>query len=108
MVKNIEHGLNLHKGTMPYIFMVFSSPEKEKEYRLKYYRENKDRINAARRQNPNIKTRNDYYYYYNKDLINEPRKEKFNCACGGKYTKCHQTSHAKSIMHTKWLAEQPE
>ena len=43
------------------------------------------------------------WYYENKDRINEERNTKFECACGGKYTKRGQATHWKSKKHIKWL-----
>ena len=57
-----------------------------------------------------IEKRNEYnkrYWEERKDTINEPRREKFKCGCGGSYTKCHQSTHAKSRMHVQWLINEP-
>ena len=47
------------------------------------------------------------YYQRNKERINEARNIKFNCECGGKYTKRHQARHRASNQHTKWLESVP-
>ena len=31
--------------------------------------------------------------------------EKFNCACGGKYTRCHKVEHYRTKKHQKYLKE---
>ena len=44
------------------------------------------------------------YYENNKEIINEKRKEKFNCECGGCFTKSSKSRHLKSQKHLKYLA----
>jgi len=39
------------------------------------------------------------YYEANREQINEKRYEKFDCPCGGKYTKTHKSRHEKSKKH---------
>ena len=43
------------------------------------------------------------YYLANREQLNENAKEKFNCECGGKFTKVHKSRHLKSKMHQKYL-----
>ena len=43
------------------------------------------------------------HYQKNKKEINEKRKEKFNCNCGGHYTKSSKAHHLKSLKHQKYL-----
>jgi len=62
-----------------------TTKEEEIEYRKKYYLENKER--------------NKKYYLENKEKLNE----KFNCDCGGKYTKTHEAKHKKTKKHKKYL-----
>ena len=69
----------------------------KKEYNKKYYEENKDKIS---------KHNNEYnkkYYEENKDKILEIRKEKFDCECGGKYTKEHKSHHERTKIHKLFL-----
>lgn len=51
----------------------------------------------------------EYYKQYrerNKDELNSKRNKKFECECGGKYTKQHQSIHFKSKKHLKYLENQ--
>ena len=73
------------------------NPEKEKERHARYYEKHKDDINEKRREYKKA------YYEEHKDRINTDRNTIFECACGGKYTKRHQTTHWKSKKHIKWL-----
>ena len=43
------------------------------------------------------------YYCENKDRINAVRNTKFECACGGKFTKRNQVAHTQPKNHQKWL-----
>ena len=66
--------------------------EKIKE-RMKNYRDdNKEQI----------KKYNEEYRKVNKEKINE----KFDCDCGGKYTKSHKARHLKTQKHIKYIDEQ--
>ena len=39
----------------------------------------------------------------NRTKINENQKQKFNCLCGGKYTKCNKVCHEKSKKHQDYI-----
>ena len=43
------------------------------------------------------------YYKKNIEIIQMKKKEKFECVCGGKYTRNHKARHLKSIMHKGYL-----
>ncbi|DAZ94070.1 TPA: hypothetical protein N0F65_006657, partial [Lagenidium giganteum] len=43
-----------------------------------------------------------YYYNKNRDKINE----KFDCDCGGKYTRKNRYIHVKTMRHREWQASQ--
>ena len=60
-----------------------------------HYEENKEQINE------NTKA----YYQKNKEQLLENANEKFNCDCGGCYTKTNKTQHLKSPKHQKFLNE---
>jgi hypothetical protein len=45
--------------------------------------------------------KNKQYYQKNK----EDRATKYNCECGGKYTKGHQKAHLKSLKHFEYVGE---
>ena len=70
------------------------------EYSKKYYEENKDKILEYHKK----------HYEENKDKILEYKQkyreenkeklnEKFDCECGGKYTRCHKSKHFKTKKH---------
>ena len=46
---------------------------------------------------------NKEYYEKNKESINKKQNEKFNCECGGKYTKRNKTTHYKSKLHNNYI-----
>jgi hypothetical protein len=43
------------------------------------------------------------YYIDNKDAIMKDQKQKFNCACKGKYTYAHRAGHLKTSKHLNYL-----
>jgi len=61
-----------------------------------YYEENKQEINDKKKQ----------YYEENKQEISEKANQKFNCQCGGKYTKIHKVRHNKSQKHQAYITTQ--
>jgi len=56
----------------------------------KYYNDNREKIKK--------------YYIDNREEILLKANQKFNCECGGKYTKIHQSRHSKSKIHQKYLS----
>ena len=65
----------------------------KREYNEQYQKENKEQINEQKK----------IYRQDNKEQINEQKKQKFDCDCGGKYTRCHKTSHEKSKKHQNYV-----
>ena len=63
--------------------------EKIKEQQAQYRLDNSEKLNEQQVQ----------YYLDNYEKINE----KFDCECGGKYTKQHQSRHFKSQRHISYL-----
>ena len=52
------------------------------------------------------RTKEEYMVQYledNRELINQKKNEKFNCACGGKYTRQHKATHFKSKKHQNYI-----
>ena len=46
--------------------------------------------------------RKQFYKEYrerNREIISEKQKEKFDCDCGGRYTRVHKLRHQKSKKH---------
>lgn len=37
------------------------------------------------------------------DEVKKHKKEKFECKCGGKYTKCHEQEHYRTVKHQSYL-----
>ena len=46
---------------------------------------------------------NKNYYQNNIDIIKQRRNEKFNCSCGGKYTRTGKSQHKKTKKHIKYI-----
>lgn len=49
------------------------------------------------------KEKHKIYYEKNKEELLEKANEKFNCDCGGCYTKSHKLEHFKTTKHQKYL-----
>ena len=77
--------LNKDKIKEYYIDNKEQFKEKNKAYRDL----NKDKFRQVKKE----------YYEKNKDKIREHYNEKFECPCGGKYTKCNKSRHLKSKKH---------
>ena len=45
------------------------------------------------------------YYINNIDHIKEYKCTKFNCICGGCYTRCHKSHHVKSLKHINYITK---
>lgn len=63
------------------------------EYQQQYREDNKAQINEQAKQ----------YYQDNKQLINEKQNIKFNCECGGSYSKRCKIKHQQTIKHQQFL-----
>jgi hypothetical protein len=63
-----------------------ANKERIKEYNKQYHQDNKERMNEQSKK----------HYQANK----ERRNEKFNCECGGKYTRDHKAKHMLTKKHT--------
>jgi hypothetical protein len=86
----------------------------EKEYKIQYKEENKDKIKQYQKEydkqyyfnnKVKINKRNKQYRENNKEKIKKFRKEKHVCQCGKKYTKPHKNRHLRSKKHLKWTKE---
>ena len=64
--------------------------ERKRKSASKYREENKEKI----------KQYNSKYKQENKELLNE----KFNCECGGKFTKQHKATHLKTKKHQSFAS----
>jgi hypothetical protein len=61
-------------------------------YTKEHYLKHKDSILKATKK----------YYQENKDEICEKKKEKFDCYCGGRYTKNGKSTHFKTRKHLNY------
>ena len=67
--------------------------DKIKESTKKYYENNIDKLNKNCKE----------YYQNNIDKIKESKKQKFNCPCGGKYSKQQKSRHEKTQIHCEFI-----
>jgi len=63
------------------------------EYMEKYRENNKEQIKEYDKQ----------YRENNKEQIKQKQNEKFNCICGGKYTRNHKARHTKTRKHQNFI-----
>ena len=82
--------------------------ERRNEYSKKYCQDNKEHLNKKGREyhHNNKEHRNEYskkYHQDNKESINKKQREKFNCGCGGKYTRSYKSAHLKTKKHTDYI-----
>jgi hypothetical protein len=68
-----------------------------KEKYRDYYQNNKESMNKKSRD----------YHEKNKESMNKKQKEKFNCECGGKFTRIHKATHLKTNRHQNYLTNKP-
>ena len=81
---------------------------KLQEHRKTFYRENIDRIKVSQKyyrdcNKEAVCVMKHTYYIENKDSINERQAAKFECSCGGKYTRSNKSKHEKSNIHIRSL-----
>ena len=67
--------------------------EKLLEYHKQYRTDNKGKISDVNKQ----------YHELHKDSIHQRNNEKYNCDCGGKYTRSGKAQHLKSIKHCQFI-----
>ena len=75
----------------------------------KYYRANREKANERSREyhKANREKHNEQSKVYrieNRETINKKQREKFNCDCGGRYTRCHKARHMKSKNHLAYVS----
>ena len=87
--------------------MPFKDQEKKKQYQHQYYFENRDR-NRNGRQTEEYRERRKQYALANKSRLDVINKEKFECGCGGCYTRHNKSTHEKAKMHIEWINRQPQ
>jgi len=97
----LEHILNsinikeLHGIERKYIEQLKPSLNVQKPNRTKaqWHQDNRESLLSNKAQ----------YYQDNKESINTKQKQKFECACGGKYTTSHKARHMKSNKHKSFI-----
>ena len=58
----------------------------------------------------NVEKRNAYNKKYreeHRDALLEANNIKFECGCGGRYTKIHTRRHERTQRHIEWLINEP-
>ena len=91
--------------------MPFKDQEKLKQYQHQYHEDHKQEINQnnrERRQTDECKEKHKQYRLANKDRLDAKNKEKFECGCGGCYTRPSKSTHEKSKIHIEWMSTQPQ
>ena len=85
--------------------MPFKDPEKRKQYQQEYRNFNREEIRErekARRQTDESKEKTKQYRLLNKEKIAERQNAKFECGCGGCYTRKNKLAHERGKAHTYW------
>ena len=85
--------------------------EENKERIKQYHEDNKEIIveyqKQYREENKEKKLYlNKEYYKQNKDSIKQKNSEKYDCDCGGKYTRSGKAQHFKTTKHCQFIESQ--
>jgi hypothetical protein len=85
--------------------------EDNREHLKQYHEDNYERIQTYQRQYRELnkettKEKNKQYHDLNKEKIMKRNNEKYNCECGGKYTRSGKSQHVKKIIHCKFIESQ--
>jgi hypothetical protein len=68
--------------------------------------QNRIRTKKWANNNPEkIKESSANYYQNNREKINARTNEKFDCVCGGKYTRKNKAKHCESIRHQDYISK---
>lgn len=107
-IEELKATLNSYIPTRTIKEYYQDNQDKKKEKDKEYYKNNKEKIKEYRKEyNKNnkeiIKEKEKEYYENNKIKIFERIKEKFNCECGGCYTKVNKNTHYKTKIHQEYL-----
>ena len=85
--------------------MPYKNPEDIKAHWERYYKEHKEEIRQhqrERRQTEEVKEKIKQYRLLNKEKIAERENEKFECGCGGCYTRKNKRKHERGKAHIYW------
>ncbi len=94
------------RSNEPYSACIECREKQKQERTQKYYEENKDRINERKRGSETNKAYNKQYREVHKEQISEARNVKFDCGCGGVYSRKNQAANLKSKKHIAWATSQ--
>ena len=97
-----QHGKKYNKQ------YYLDNKEKLKEKSHQWYENNKEKVRERDRQyrennKEKIREQGRQYREKNKKIINAKQNQKYNCECGGKYTRCHKTNHMKTKKHRDYM-----
>tara|TARA_R110002012_G_C11497046_1_gene596878 strand:+ start:11 stop:520 length:510 start_codon:yes stop_codon:yes gene_type:complete len=81
---------------------AYESSEQRKEY-LKIYGEKRHKEIYEGEYKETILLKCREYRDKNKEQISKKQNEKFDCECGGKYSRVNKVRHTKSIKHQNYL-----
>ena len=87
--------------------------EKHKEIGKKYYENNRDKILERTKEHyqqnrEKIIDYNKEYREQNKNKIKERDNAKYECPCGGKYTRGNKAIHLKTLKHQTFINQQTD
>jgi len=87
---------------------AFTTQNEKKEYFKQYYKQYCEQHKEQHKEyyeqhKEEQKEQNKEYYEQHKEEINMKRKQKFNCACGGKFTKASASTHTRSVKHITYI-----
>jgi hypothetical protein len=83
---------NVINRNNPFYIKKFAQKEQNKQF----YAKNKLELAKKNKQ----------YRIDNKETLNARENEKFNCECGGKYSKVNHSKHKKTNKHQVWINSQ--
>lgn len=99
---------NKEKYTQQQKQYYLDNQEKIKQYAKQYRKDNEEHYKQYFKQHyldnkENIKQYKQQYYSTNQEKIKQYRSQKFDCECGGKYTKNNKARHEKSPKHQNYI-----
>lgn len=111
---NVHEYIRLHGGWDSWTMTIVGKCDETRDGEIKLIRELQPTLNKNKYKYTNkadyykaryqekkehINTLSKAWYHANKDKL----QEKFNCACGGKYTFNHKVSHCRTNRHKDYL-----
>ena len=109
----IYQTIRANGGFDNFIFNVMETIEtnniehvKQRETQLMIHRKANLNTRRAFTTNEEKKRQRFFYKIENRNKIYMHQKEKFNCACGGSYTRCHKSRHLRTNKHKNFDEQQ--